>query len=64
VQRPSLSIVPFSTIWVRRKAQQKPFDKGEKARGKDTRIVNNDPVLKKLEPQTERNYQKNLDLWN
>jgi hypothetical protein len=39
VRRPSLSIVPFSTIWVRRRAQQKPFDKGER------RLVGKTPGL-------------------
>jgi hypothetical protein len=39
-----------------------------RARGKgwerNTGIVNNNPVLKKLEPQAERNYQRKLDLWD
>jgi hypothetical protein len=38
-----------------------------RARGKgwerNTGIVNNNPVLKKLEPQAEKNYQRKLDLW-
>jgi hypothetical protein len=29
-----------------------------------TVTVNNNAVLKKLEPQTERNYQRKLDLWD
>jgi hypothetical protein len=36
----------------------------EKGCERNTGIVNNDPVLKKLEPQTERNYQRKLDLWD
>jgi hypothetical protein len=32
--------------------------------GRDTGIVNIDSVLKKIEPQIERNYQKKLDLWD
>jgi hypothetical protein len=39
-----------------------------RARGKgcerNTGIVNNNPVLKKPEPQAERNYQRKLDLWD
>jgi len=36
----------------------------EKGYGKDTGIVNNNPVLKKLDPQKKRNYQRKLDLWD
>jgi len=36
----------------------------EKDCGRDIRIENNNPVLKKLKPQTERSYQRKLNLWN
>jgi hypothetical protein len=36
----------------------------EKGCKRNTAIVNNDTVLKKLEPQTERNYQRKQDLWD
>jgi hypothetical protein len=36
----------------------------EKGYERNAAIVNNNAVLKKLEPQTERNYQRKLDLWD
>lgn len=36
----------------------------EKGAGEDTGIVTGKKTFRKLEPGTERNYKKNLDLWH
>jgi hypothetical protein len=59
-----LSIILVPTAWGERRTRKPPFNELEKGLKEKYGIVNNNPVLKKLEPQTERNYQKKLDLWD
>ena len=59
----TIILIPYSMG--RKKDSEATF---RRARGKgcerNTGIVNNNPVLKKPEPQAERNYQRKLDLWD
>jgi hypothetical protein len=49
----------------RKKGSEATFRRArEKGWKRNTAFVNNNAVLKKLEPQTEMNYQKKLDLWD
>jgi hypothetical protein len=58
-----LSIVFVLLIWEKRGTRKRSFVQLKKIIvKKNTRIVNSNPVLKKLEPQIERNYQRKLNL--
>jgi hypothetical protein len=59
----SIILVPYS---MGRKKDSEVTLRRVRGKGweRNTGIMNNNPVLKKLEPQAERNYQRKLDLWD
>jgi hypothetical protein len=66
-----LSLIAFSFSIVRPFIMERKKDPEatlrrarEKSYERNTAIMNNNAVLKKLEPQIERNYQRKLDLWD
>jgi hypothetical protein len=66
-----LSLIAFSlnrsrpSIMGRKKNPEATLRRArEKDCKRNTAIVNNNAVLKKLKPRTERNYQRKLDLWD